>query len=148
MTVVGVDINAEAIAAASAAASTTELTATTVRFECGDIGVHVVADIPSRGFDLVLLQLVISLVGGPAARTAVLSNALHAVRPGGRVMISASGASDDINPEYAALYKNDAPVTGEFRTYFSRSSAGEILYQTHHFEYDPSFPEWFDRLFP
>merc|ERR1712194_990339 len=39
----------------------------------------------------------------------------------------------DINAQYAELYKADEPLTGESRTYFSRSAEGDVLYPTHHF---------------
>ena len=84
-------------------------------------------------FSIVVCQLVISLVGGVAERARLLQNAHDSLEPGGWLYLSASGISDDINPGYARLYDEDFAETGEHGTYFSRGSAGNILYATHHF---------------
>ncbi|MFM8415129.1 MAG: hypothetical protein ACKOCX_10435, partial [Planctomycetota bacterium] len=47
--------------------------------------------------------------------------------------LSASGVSDDVNPEYARLYAHDSTLTGEAFTYWSRDDTGRVLYATHHF---------------
>jgi hypothetical protein len=57
----------------------------------------------------------------------------ESLRPGGWLALSASAVSDTINPAYARLYAEDARLTGEQHSYFSRDDRGEILYMTHHF---------------
>merc|ERR1712061_743331 len=56
------------------------------------------------------------------------------VKPGGLLLVSASGVSDDLNANYADLYRRDREATGEQNSYYSRDKNGVILYQTHHFE--------------
>jgi hypothetical protein len=36
------------------------------------------------------------------------------LRPGGQLLLSASGVSDSINAGYARLYADDFPLTGEW----------------------------------
>jgi hypothetical protein len=61
---------------------------------------------------------------------------LRHVKPNGKVLISASGASEDVNPQYRQIYYQDLAVTEEYRTYVSRGPNGEFLYLTHHFTSD------------
>lgn len=161
LTVVGVDLNVAAVAAASeeisinnqgehAALYAKDQPATgeheggapmhqRLRFEQGDVATHRVEIDPGSElengswFAAVLLQLVLSVVGGVSMREKVLRNAAAHLQPGGILMLSASGASEEINKEYAALYAKDQPATGEYRTYYSRGATGRVLYVTHHF---------------
>ena len=66
-------------------------------------------------FDLVLCQLVISVVGSVQQRSALLQTAFRHLKPGGVLLLSASGASEDINSKYKALYDQDLAITGEYR---------------------------------
>lgn len=61
---------------------------------------------------------------------------LRHVKSNGKVLISASGASEDVNPNYKQMYDQDLAVTEEYRTYVSRGANGEVLYLTHHFAAD------------
>ena len=103
--VVGTDINEDAIdAARSKAASTTQANflvadVTSDRFSCR---------FPTQ-FDFVILQLLLSIVGGLEQRRATLANAFDACRPGGWIYLSCSGVSSDINTKYAELYAKDLP---------------------------------------
>ena len=100
-------------------------------------------------FDVVLAQLLISIVGGVCARQQMLTNfrALLCMRStmgmqvdgpvchSGLLLCSASGDSASVNEKYRKLYDTDAMLTGECRTYISRdASSGEALYLTHHFD--------------
>ena len=67
----------------------------------------------SGGFDVVLAQLLLSVIGGPAERTALLAALRSQLRPGGKLLLSASGVSDDINPSYAETYRTGLEETGE-----------------------------------
>jgi len=90
---------------------------------------------PQQQFDIVLMQLLLSIIGGPAERAAVLTTARARLRPGGILLLSAGAVSSDINAENAELYQRDEAETGEKHTYYSRSASGEVLYPTHHFQY-------------
>ena len=133
--VLGVDVNAGAVARAAQRCPAG-------RFVPADVGAPglvaraaATLGAEARGcFDFAVLQLLLSVVGGPEERRAVLGNAAALLRAGGALYLSCSGASEGINAGYAALYERDAAATGEFRTYFSRDEAtGEVLYVTHHF---------------
>jgi SAM-dependent methyltransferase len=88
----------------------------------------------TQHFDFVILQLLLSIVGGPASRKATMLNAASLLRPGGTLYLSCSGVSHDINANYAQLYQTDRhDATMEPYSYFSRNEQGEILYTTHHF---------------
>ena len=87
-------------------------------------------------FDVVLCQLVISVVGSLQQRQACLKTAFRHLRRGGVLLLSSSGASEDVNSQYKELYDADLAITGEFRTYLSRSATGSVLYVTHHFSAD------------
>jgi SAM-dependent methyltransferase len=96
-------------------------------------------DDDSRWFDFVVMQLLLSVVGGPNERRQVLQNASSLLQPGssGTLYLSCSGVSDDINPTYQHLYQQDASLTGEAYSYYSRDDvSGDILYMTHHFTVD------------
>ena len=126
--VVGVDINTAVLERARHAAPQ-------ARFylrDASDVGGLL---LPSEGpFDIVICHLLISIVGRPDDRTQLLRNVRTVLAPAGRLFLSASGRSDDINPNYARLYAQDRLASGEERTYFSRDDADTILYATHHFE--------------
>lgn len=125
---IGIDVNSDAITVARAR-GIPEFTKG-LSFEVGDI---VDIDFASQRFKVVLLQLVISVVGGMNQRRNVLRKIRELLTDDGVLLLSASGVSDDINPEYAQLYRKDRPLTGEIYTYYSRAADGSILYPTHHF---------------
>jgi SAM-dependent methyltransferase len=129
--VVGVDINEQAIHAARAAAAGQPQAA--VQFHHADIAAEEFLSVAGGPFDAVVCQLVISIIGGPPERLALLRNARSQLRPGGRLYLSASGVSGDVNPGYARLYAEDVALTGERHTYYSRDTDGTVLYATHHF---------------
>lgn len=130
--ILGIDVNEAAIALArERVASLDTSLAKRLLFEPGDATARV--DAESSSFQVVLLQLVLSVVGGLEQRRKLLGQIRALLAHGGQLLLSASGASEDINAEYAELYKRDEPKTGEKYTYFSRSNDGTILYPTHHF---------------
>jgi 2-polyprenyl-3-methyl-5-hydroxy-6-metoxy-1,4-benzoquinol methylase len=122
--VVGVDINAAAIAMLRS-----ELP---MRCHVRDIASEAFA-LDESPFDAVVCQLVASVVGDARDREHLFLNARAMLRPGGALFASFSGLSDDLNPEYAALYARDLTATGEHGTYLSRAADGRLLYRTHHF---------------
>eukprot|EP01043_Picozoa_sp_COSAG02_P023402 COSAG02_NODE_1249_length_13624_cov_4.621600_4_plen_435_part_00 len=70
------------------------------------------------GFDFVLAQLVVSVVGTPSDRTALIHACHSQLRPGGKLMLSASAVSHDLNPAlYSALYEHGKEQTGEEHSY-------------------------------
>ena len=123
--VVGVDINEAAIRGGTAADN--------LELHVRDIASRDGLDLPGPPFSIVVCQLVLSVVGGVAEREALLGNAFDALEPGGRLYLSASEVSDDVNPGYRKRYQDDFPETRERYSYFSRDSDGNILYMTHHF---------------
>lgn len=123
--VVGVDINQNAIAT-GAGQENPELYVRDITSPNG-------LDLPGPPFRIVVCQLVLSVVGGTPEREALLKNAFDVLEPGGFFYLSASEVSDDVNPAYRRLYRDDFPDTGERYTYFSRDACGNILYTTHHF---------------
>jgi SAM-dependent methyltransferase len=128
--VVGVDINAAALERARHAAAQ-------ARFYLRDASDASGLRLDREGpFDLVICQLLISIIGPPDERRQLLRNVRAVLAPPGQLFLSASGRSDDINPEYARLYAQDRLASGEDGTYFSRGDDGAILYATHHFTED------------
>jgi SAM-dependent methyltransferase len=131
--VTGVDISPDAVLAARALAVSAEVPGRSLRFHEADFA----ADLPSRieggPFDIVVCQLVVSIIGDVRNRRNLLRHMWHNLRPGGWLYLSASGVSDTINPGYARLYADDASQTGEQHSYFSRDEDGGVLYMTHHF---------------
>lgn len=136
LSVTGVDVSPSAIRAARGLIPDSGASSRPLRFAEADFA----ADPPSRPeggpFDVVICQLVISVIGDARQRRNLLRHAHDNLRPGGWLYLSASGVSDDINPGYARLYAADARATGERHTYFSRDDRGGILYATHHFTVD------------
>ena len=126
--VTGIDINSGAIEAARSSVPS---------------GRFLVADVSCRDglaalgpgvFDAVVCQLLLSIVGSDMQRRQALTNARAVLAPSGQLFASFSGRSEDINETYAALYRDDAALTGEEGTYISRAPDGRPLYQTHHFQ--------------
>lgn len=131
--VTGIDVSDGAVEAARRLVAECGRPGRLPRFEVADAAA---AEIPhglGEPFDVVVCQLVVSIVGGPADRGRLLRTCAARLRPGGRLFLSASGVSADVNPQYARLYAEDAALTGEAFTYFSRDEAGRVLYATHHF---------------
>ena len=130
--VIGVDINPKAIEIAKTEAQKIiDLSSQNyLRFYVGDTNN---LNLESSPFDAVLMQLVISIIGGIEHRKQLLQTSRKLLKKGGLLYLSASGVSDDINPKYAKTYEKDFPLTGEQHTYLSKDSEGKILYLTHHF---------------
>jgi SAM-dependent methyltransferase len=124
--VVGVEIN-------SAAVEEARRTASGATFHVRDVTSPRGLELDEVPFDRVVCQLVLSIVGDLSDRRRLLENAYDSLRPGGLLYLSASGASDELNPSYARLYERDFPSTGERHTYYSRDEGGNVLYRTHHF---------------
>jgi SAM-dependent methyltransferase len=134
-TVTCADINLAAVRAARELAVATAA-GHRLRFVAADFTADRRSPIDGGPFDVAVCQLVISIIGAGRDRIALLRNVHANLRPGGWLYLSASGVSDTINPGYARLYAEDAPVTGERYSYFSRDERGEVLYMTHHFTVD------------
>ncbi len=130
--VVGVDINPEAIKKAKAEAqkSISNSAENYLRFYEGDATSLQLTEAP---FDAVIMQLVVSIIGGKEERESLFQTAKSLIKKNGLLYLSAVGASEDINPEYAEIYRKDFGFTQEQHTYFSRDNEGKILYATHHF---------------
>lgn len=131
--VLGVDINPEGIEAARALPTPAATAGFSLRFAVADVAAESAPRLDGSPFDVVVCQLVISIIGTATQRLNLLRHVHDAMRPGGRLFLSASGVSDAINPGYARLYAEDLPLTGERHTYLSRDASGEVLYATHHF---------------
>ena len=134
--VLGVDINPDAIHAAQCNAASADAIGRSLRFEVADFAEDASPRLDGGPFDVVVCQLVISIIGDVPDRANLLRHARKNLRPGGRLFLSASGVSDSINAGYARLYADDHPLTGERHTYLSRNDRGEVLYMTHHFTAD------------
>lgn len=131
--VTGIDVNDRAVADATDRAAALDPATRRPRFLVADAA----ASEPPRGlgepFDVVVCQLVVSIVGAAVDRRRLLETCVALLRPEGRLFLSASGVSSEVNPDYARLYAEDGPLSGEAYTYYSRDEAGRILYATHHF---------------
>lgn len=127
--VVGIDINQAAIEALSREFGDLG----EAEFHLRDVASPFGFELGTARFDGAICQLVVSVVGDAADRIQLLKNIHEALSPGGKLSISFSGLSGDINPSYAELYMTDLPHTGEYGTYLSRDENGRVLYQTHHF---------------
>ena len=131
--VLGIDISVAAIHAARESGVPAGPAGRSLRFEVADVAADDLPRLEGGPFDVVVCQLVISVIGTVAQRTNLLRHCHANVRPGGRLFLSASGVSDTINSGYARLYADDLQFTGERHTYLSRNADGEVLYMTHHF---------------
>jgi SAM-dependent methyltransferase len=127
--VVGIDINRVAIEALSREFGNLPK----AEFHVRDVASLSGFELGSTRFDGAVCQLVASVIGDASDRIQLLKNIREALSPAGKLSISFSALSDDINPSYAELYATDLPHTGEYGTYFSRDESGHVLYQTHHF---------------
>ena len=134
--VVGVDINADAIRAAHDLAVPPDAIGRSLRFTVADFAVDAPPRLHAGPFDLAVCHRVFSISGGTRHRVNLLRHAHDCLRPGGRLFLSASGVSDTINAGYARLYADDVHLTGEQHSYLSRNDRGEVLYMTHHFTED------------
>jgi SAM-dependent methyltransferase len=131
--VTGVDVSPAAVRAAQALAATIDETGRPLRFHEADMAADDPPRLDAAPFDVVVCQLVLSIIGDEGHRRNLLRHARSSLVPGGWLYLSASGVSDAINPGYARLYAADFPQTGERHTYYSRDAEGRILYATHHF---------------
>lgn len=131
--VVGVDISPTAIAETRSLAVPSDRGGAFLRFDVADVSAAERPRINGAPFDVVVCQLVLSIVGGVLERENLLRHLHEHLRPGGSLYLSASGVSDSINVGYARLYADDGPLTGEPYSYYSRDEKGTILYTTHHF---------------
>jgi len=127
--VVGIDINPAAIEALSRDFRDVR----GAEFYVRDVASLSGLELGNRQFDGAVCQLVASVVGDASDRVRLLTNIRETLTPKGKLTISFSGLSDDINPSYAELYVKDLPHTGEYGTYLSRDEGGRVLYETHHF---------------
>lgn len=130
--VLGIDISPAAIRVARDLAAATAA-GRWLRFEEADVAADQGPRIDGGPFDVVVCQLVISIIGDARSRRNLLRHAHANLRPDGWLYLSASGVSDAINPGYARLYAEDVHLTGERHSYLSRDERGEVLYMTHHF---------------
>ncbi|NES24048.1 MAG: class I SAM-dependent methyltransferase [Symploca sp. SIO3E6] len=132
--VTGIDINVNAIEAAQESlAVADEGNPHQLKFFAGDIASEKGLLTEPQLFDVVICQLVISIIGNVDDRVNLLRNIFRALEPDGWLYLSASGVSDTINNQYQKLYHADYESTREHYTYFSRNEKGEVLYTTHHF---------------
>ncbi|MFM7107542.1 MAG: class I SAM-dependent methyltransferase [Planctomycetaceae bacterium] len=134
--VLGVDVNPDAIHAARKLAVPGSAAGPWLRFEEADFAAEERPRLDGGPFDLVVCQLVLSIIGDAVNRTNLLRHVRENLRPGGWLYLSASGVSDTINAGYARLYAEDVHLTGERHSYLSRHERGEVLYMTHHFTAD------------
>ncbi|NER98960.1 MAG: class I SAM-dependent methyltransferase [Symploca sp. SIO1B1] len=132
--VIGIDINTNAIEAAQESfAVADEGNPHELKFFAGDIASEKGLLTDAQLFDVVIGQLVISIIGNVDDRNNLLRNIFKSLEPDGWLYLSASGISDTINNQYQQLYDADYELTKERYTYFSRNKKGEVLYTTHHF---------------
>jgi SAM-dependent methyltransferase len=131
--VTGVDVSPAAVRASKALAATVDQTGHSLRFHEADMAADDPPRLDAAPFDVVVCQLVLSIIGDGGHRRNLLRHARSNLVRGGWLYLSASGVSDAINPEYARLYAADFPQTGERHTYYSRDAEGRILYTTLHF---------------
>jgi SAM-dependent methyltransferase len=134
--VLGVDVNPAAIRAAGDLAVAADARGRSLRFAEADFAADDPPGIAGGPFDVVVCQLVLSIIGDAPRRANLLRHMREHLRPGGWLYLSASGVSDTINAGYARLYADDMPLTGERHSYLSRDDRGEVLYTTHHFTAD------------
>lgn len=83
------------------------------RYDTGDDGTD-----ENSGFDVVLAQLIISVIGPPKDRASLIRACHSQLRPGGKLMLSASAVSHDLNSVlYSELYAHGKEQTGEEYSY-------------------------------
>jgi SAM-dependent methyltransferase len=135
--ITGVDVNVEAVRVANAASKeqwSNQGEDQRPLFVAGNVSAEMSEwGLPATQYDIVLLQLVISVIGGPEERAVLVANAHRMLKSGGVLLLSASGDSAAINEKYRLIYQDDEPLTNEARTYYSRDTEGNVLYTTHHF---------------
>ena len=131
--VLGVDVNPDAVRAAQELSVPADAPGRSLRFVEGDFAADQPPRIDGGPFDVCVCQLVLSIIGDARRRTNLLRHAHASLRPGGWLYLSASGVSDTINAGYARLYAEDMHLTGERHSYLSRNERGAVLYMTHHF---------------
>eukprot|EP01043_Picozoa_sp_COSAG02_P053718 COSAG02_NODE_5974_length_3901_cov_1.635455_3_plen_397_part_00 len=86
----------------------------TARYDTGDDG----TDDENSGFDVVLAQLIISVIGPPRDRVSLIHACHSQLRRGGKLMLSASAVSHDLNSVlYSELYAHGKEQTGEEHSY-------------------------------
>ena len=134
--VTGVDVSSAAVGAARELAVTADPSGELLRFHEADMAADAPPRIDAKPFDVVVCQLVLSIIGDARQRRNLLRHVQACLAPDGWLFLSASGVSDTINPGYAKLYAKDFPDTREWHTYFSRNADGRVLYATHHFTSD------------
>ncbi len=134
--VTGVDVSSAAVRAARDLAVIADPSGELLRFHEADMAADAAPRIDAQPFDVVVCQLVLSIIGDARQRRNLLRHARTCLAPDGWLYLSASGVSDAINPGYAKSYAADFPDTGEWHTYFSRDADGRVLYATHHFTRD------------
>jgi SAM-dependent methyltransferase len=130
--VLGIDVNPDAVRTAREQAVPAG-SGRTLQFMEEDFAADEPPRIGSGPFDVVVCQLVLSIIGGARQRANLVRHARASLRPGGWLYLSASGVSDTINAQYARLYAEDIRLTGERYSYLSRDQRGRVLYMTHHF---------------
>ena len=131
--VLGVDVNSDAVRAAGELAVLADTSGRSLRFVEADFAADRAPRIDGGSFDVVVCQLVLSIIGDIRHRMNLLRHVRDHLRPGGWLYLSASGVSDTINAGYARLYADDIHLTGERHSYLSRDERGDVLYLTHHF---------------
>jgi len=134
--VLGVDVNPAAVRAAERLAVPVDATGRGLEFVVGDFAAEHCPVVDGGPFDVIVCQLVLSIIGGVRQRENLLRHLRAHLRPRGWLYLSASGVSDTINPGYARLYADDLSSTGERHSYLSRDEQGAVLYMTHHFTAD------------
>jgi 2-polyprenyl-3-methyl-5-hydroxy-6-metoxy-1,4-benzoquinol methylase len=102
--VLGVDINPDAIHTAQHHAASVDAAGRRLLFEVADFAENASPQLHGGPFDVVVCQLVISIIGDVRHRANLLRHVRENLRPSGRLFLSASGVSDTINAGYARLY--------------------------------------------
>lgn len=134
--VLGIDVNPAAVRIAQRLSVPPDATGRGLLFVEGDFAADRSPHVVGAPFDVVVCQLVLSIIGSARQRANLLCHVREHLRPGGWLYLSASGVSDTINPGYARLYAEDLHATGERHSYLSRNERGQVLYMTHHFTAD------------
>ena len=104
--VTGVDVSPAAVRAAQALAATIDETGRPLRFHVADMAADDPPRLDAAPFDVVVCQLVLSIIGDERHRRNLLRHARSNLVPGGWLYLSASGVSDAINRQPAAIASN------------------------------------------